>query len=90
MKPRTTAGISLSPDGFTNSSGATIAWAEVSEIIASKEDCLTTDEICLGFRRGDREEYVCVNVPGVRTDWFSEVAFPAFAVNRTMLCSRPG
>ena len=27
--------------------------------------------------------------PGIRTDWFTEVAFPPFAENRTTIWSKP-
>jgi hypothetical protein len=104
MKPPSDTNISLEPDGFTTASGTFVAWKEVREVVAYKEDWWTTDEICLGFRRNGETGYDRVNesaeeydqvlaalpevFPGIRTDWFFEVALPPFAENRTQLWKR--
>lgn len=78
-----------------------VVWTSVLEVFAYKEDRFTFDDICLGFRvNADgtywmiSEDYIGYQAlldelkrryDGIRTDWFSEVAFPAFATNRTTL-----
>jgi len=78
-----------------------VAWSDVLEIFAYKEDRFTTDDICLGFRVHEAGTFWMVSedfigykellselerrFSGIRTDWFADVAFPAFAVNRTTL-----
>lgn len=80
---------------------ARVAWAGVLEIFAYKEDRFTTDDICLGFRVHEDGTFWMVSedfigykellaelerrFSGIRTDWFAEVAFPAFVPNRTTL-----
>lgn len=76
-------------------------WADIREIFAYKTDFWSYDEICIGLRfdqsgnhwevaescRGYREflDELARRFPNMRTDWFAEVAYPAFAVNRTTL-----
>jgi hypothetical protein len=80
---------------------ARVAWSEILEIFAYKEDRFTFDDICLGFRVGEDGTFWMVSedfvgykelvaelerrFSGIRTDWFSDVAFPAFVPNRTTL-----
>jgi hypothetical protein len=82
-----------------------VLWSEVIEVFAYKMDLFSVDEICVGFRlddsgthcwvseefRGYKEvvEQLRMRFPGIREDWFSDVAFPAFAENRTTLWGRP-
>jgi len=77
------------------------SWAQVLEVFAYKDDRLTFDDICVGFRFEEdgshwwvSEDYVGYEAlmdelkkrfPGIRTDWFAEVSSPAFARNRTTL-----
>jgi len=77
------------------------SWSSVIEVFAYKDDRFTIDDICIGFRFdaagafwwisedyvGYREvlEELPQRFPGIRTDWFSEVAHPAFVENRTTL-----
>jgi hypothetical protein len=70
-------------------------WEQVTEIIAYKQDLLTTDEICLdivlpGFMftltESDAEWDVLTKsmeetFPSIDADWFSKVMLPAFATN---------
>ena len=84
-----------------------VAWETVKEIFAFKRDLLTYDTIRLGFRISDdgRSWEVDEDWPGytgllaeierrfdiVDKEWWSKVAFPAFATNRTTLWGRtPG
>ncbi len=78
-----------------------IEWSDVREVVAFKEDRFAYDEICVGFRTDDSDSYRNVTeefvhyrelleelprrFPGIRTDWFSDVAFPAFVPNWTTL-----
>jgi hypothetical protein len=78
-----------------------VAWSSIREIIAYKEDRFSVDDICLGFGTDDpnafsrvTEDYIGYKefltelegrFAGIRKDWFKEVAFPAFAVNRTTI-----
>ena len=80
---------------------ARVAWSEVLEIFAYKEDRFATDDICLGFRVQADGTFCMVSenfigykelvaelerrFSGIRTEWFSDVEFPAFALNRTTL-----
>lgn len=82
-----------------------IEWASVLEVVAFKEDLFGYDEVCVGFRTGDSasyprvtEAFVCFQdlllelprrFPGIRTNWFSDVAFPAFVPNWTTLWGEP-
>ncbi len=82
-----------------------IEWADVREVVAFKEDLFGYDEICVGFRTHDADSYPRVTeefvhyqellqelphkFPGIRTDWFSDVAFPAFVPNWTTLWGEP-
>jgi len=76
-------------DGFST----LLEWKNVVEVFAYKDDLFTYDIICIGFRTNEAGEYVKVDeesegyeglisflpaqFSGIRTDWFSEVAFPA-------------
>ena len=78
-----------------------VHWSDAVEVFAYKLDRGSVDEICIGFRvdsagthwwvseefTGYREfiEELVRRFPGIRTDWFSEVAYPAFVENRTTL-----
>jgi hypothetical protein len=78
-----------------------VLWSDVIEVFAYKADLFSVDEICIGFRldssgthcwvseefRRYKEfvEQLRIRFPGIREDWFSDVAFPAFAENRTTL-----
>ena len=101
--------IHLNASGFTATDGdeliLRIEWADVREVVAFKEDLYGYDEICVGFRTGDADNYPRVTeefvhykellqeLPrrfrGIRTDWFSDVAFPAFVPNWTTLWGQP-
>lgn len=78
------------------------AWNEVVRIDAYKLDCYTVDCICLLFALRDGSHYevqedmdgfealeneVHVQFEHIPNDWWSQVAFPAFAENRTLLWS---
>jgi hypothetical protein len=73
-------------------------WAEVHRATAFKRDLFTVDCICLLFARLDDtglelgeemagwRSFVAalpLHLPGCHDDWFSTVAFPAFAPNPT-------
>ncbi len=79
----------------------TLRWQDVSEIVAYKEDLFGCDSVCIAFRTSQTGDYVRVfeeaegyremldalevRFPGMRKDWFNEVAFPAFVPNWTTL-----
>lgn len=81
-----------------------VEWAAVGEVVAFKDDLFGVDEVCLGFRTtlgdqywrveesglGYREMLVALPkyFPGIREDWWHEVAFPAFERNWTRLWIR--
>ena len=76
-------------------------WLSVKEVFAYKDDLFAYDEICIGFRFDDTgaywwvgEDYISYRefveglkdkFPGIKSDWFSEVAYPPFIQNRTTL-----
>jgi hypothetical protein len=78
-----------------------VRWLDVLEIVAFKKDLITTDSVCLGFRRTSDDVYAVVNedMPGfeqlaseltrrfddIPEDWFAAVEQPAFATNWTRL-----
>ena len=82
-----------------------IEWADVREIVAFKEDLVAYDEICVGFRTDDTGQFWRVTekshhyqelleelpsrFAGIRTYWFSEVAFPGLVPNWTTLWGEP-
>ena len=69
-------------------------WKTAVEVFAYKDDVVAYDIICIGFRTNEAGDYFWVDeecegykemvsflpavFSGIRTDWFSEVAFPAF------------
>ncbi|MDA0834095.1 MAG: hypothetical protein O3A29_12500 [Planctomycetota bacterium] len=71
----------------------TMSWTKVKEIVAFKDDAFVYDIICIEFQSSDKSvlkideeyegyrellEYLPQVFAGIRTDWFSDVAFPAF------------
>lgn len=82
-----------------------LRWPHVSEIVAYKEDLFGCDSICIAFRVGETDDYVRVfeeavgfkemlseldrRFPGIRKDWFNDVAFPAFVPNWTTIWGQP-
>jgi hypothetical protein len=78
-----------------------LAWSRVLEVFAFKEDVFAYDIICLGFRlddegrwfKADEEcsgfntlvEFLPRVFPGIRQDWFFNVAYPAFETCLTTL-----
>jgi hypothetical protein len=76
-------------------------WDEVEEVHAYKKDLLTTDMICLAFKKTAAEEYIHVHeemagyhdllgvlpryLAGFNLEWFSSVAFPAFDTNHQII-----
>ena len=92
--------VEFDDDGLS-SGGPRVRWSEIVEVVAYKDDLWSYDEISLGFRTGGEGPCVSASetdagyealldelprrFPGVRTDWFSEVAFPAFVINLTTL-----
>lgn len=73
-----------------------VSWADVLEIYAFKRALTTVDLICLGFRIDESDRFLEVHeeMPGykslvqtleqrflLKTDWWGEVAFPAFETN---------
>ena len=96
--------VECDPSGFSVA-GTHVPWSAVLEVFAYKEDLFSFDEIRLGFRVSDDGTFwsvsedwpgyrellddLPVRFPGIRTDWFSGVAFPAFATNRTTLWGGP-
>jgi hypothetical protein len=107
--PARTPWIALAPHGFSVLDVPTplfeVAWADVREIVAYKEDLFSYDEICLGFRTDAAANYWRLTeefsnykilllelerrFPDIRTDWFHEVAYPEFATNWTTLWGEP-
>ena len=82
-----------------------ITWDSVVEIVVFKRDLFSIDEICFGFRCYGRNDYKWVGeedlefaalqtelekrFSGFRTDWFHEVAVPAFQENWTVIWGSP-
>jgi len=83
-----------------------VKWSDVEEIRAYKADLFSYDLICWGFGLRGEDALVEVNeemagferlqeAVGARygvalEDWWSRVAFPAFATNMTVIWSRQG
>ena len=58
--------ISVSSDGFSVSSNGTLCWSlkwdEIARVVAFKRDLFSTDLICFGFQRFDRQDAVwCIH-----------------------------
>ncbi len=95
-------GFSVFEDGENKSS---VRWTDAVEVFAYKVDLFSVDEIYIGFRvdaagthwwvseaftgYGKFMEELSRRFPGIRSDWFSPVAFPAFVENRTTLWGEP-
>jgi hypothetical protein len=85
----------------TGTSQWRVKWTDVNEIVAWKDDRGMHDTIFIGFRVLGSDEYFCCNeeqqgwdrllsmlklkFPEQPADWYSQVAFPAFRTNRTVL-----
>lgn len=79
-------------------------WDEIETVRAWKQDCFGVDRIWVAFIPADIEACVCVNeetegyqalidemqrrCEGYLADWWSKVAFPAFAENHTVIWRR--
>jgi hypothetical protein len=84
---------------------STVRWSDVKEVFAFKRDIFSVDLICIGFRiseEGDCWEidehmagYDAVVAamngafPGIDTDWWDKVAFPAFKTNLVTIWGQP-
>lgn len=82
-----------------------IEWDGVEEIYAYKADLFTTDLICLSLishsqKLGleiheemagyhDAQAFLEKSLPDYSNAWFSDVAFPAFVENRTLIWKKP-
>lgn len=96
------AGFEVLVDGRPTSR---VQWTEVLEIFAYKDDLFSYDEIRIGFRFAADGSYQSVGedfvgyrellakltsrFAGFRENWVCDVAFPAFAANRTTLWGEP-
>lgn len=81
-----------------------LPWSEVEEVHAFKRDLFTADLICLAFKRTGKDEYWEIHeemadyhdlleilprhLPEFTLNWFSEVAFPAFATDHRIVWRR--
>lgn len=79
----------------------TVCWSDVKEVFAFKRDLFAVDLLCIGFRISDDGSYYEINeemngykevmatmekaFPRLTPDWWSKIAFPAFATNLTTL-----
>jgi hypothetical protein len=82
-----------------------VRWSDIREVFAFKEDLLTVDRICLGFRITDDGTYYSVDedmrgypellqeverrFPDRDPHWWRKTAFPPFATCRTTIWGRP-
>lgn len=79
---------------------AFVPWDEVSELVTFKRDYGATDQVCLGFRRGQSDAYTVLEEDNAAWDavlaevearfplpahWLEAVAEPPFACNWTTL-----
>ena len=105
FRARPSEAIRLLADGFAVDRDEVelfrVIWPDVREIVTFKRDLLTTDCVCLAFRRGESDIYAEVNeeIPGfvalvvelphrfagIPPDWFNKVTQPPFATNWTRL-----
>lgn len=83
---------------------AKLLWSDIEEVHALKRDLFSTDLICLTFKKSGKEEYYEIHeemagyhdllkllpnrLPGFNLEWFSSVAFPAFATNHQIIWKR--
>ena len=81
-----------------------LRWSEVEEVHAYKRDLLTTDLICLAFKKSGTEEYYEIHeemagyhdlldllqsrLPGFTMDWIFDVAIPAFETKHQIIWKR--
>ncbi len=87
-------------EGFTFNSRFW-SWIDIESIIAYQVDLMTFDEICIDIvlkgsiitlseEADGFNEFLGIcsrKLKGFMNDWFSKVAFPAFATNQTLLYS---
>jgi hypothetical protein len=82
-----------------------LPWSDIREVVAFKHDNFSYDEIIVGFKTENDCGYFEVSeeftgyaslldelprrLPGIKTEWFVEVAIPAFATNLTILWQHP-
>ena len=81
-----------------------LRWIDVEEVRAFKRDLLTTDLICLAFKKSGKEEHYEMNeemvgyhdllelipehLPRFNLEWLSSIALPAFAPNHQVIWKR--
>ena len=80
-----------------------LKWSEIDRLTVFKRDLFTVDLICLFLELSDDRaveldedmegwkpfiDAVPSHLPGCKADWFSAVAFPAFAANPTEIYRR--
>ncbi len=85
--------------------GEQLSWDSVLEIFTFKRDLFTVDLICLGFRIDNEgvyfeideemkgykelESFLLTRFKGIKKEWFSDVASPAFETNLVSLWGEP-
>jgi hypothetical protein len=85
-------------------SGEEVLWNEIEEVHAFKRDLITTDMICLEFKRSGKEQYYEVNeemagyqdllqamqkyLPGFNLSWIPGTTLPPFATNHQTIWKR--
>jgi hypothetical protein len=69
-----------------------VPWSSVAEIVAFKADLWAVDQICLGIRVEGSDEFLPIDEDSLgynelvaEINWWSPVAFPAFAENWTRI-----
>lgn len=83
-----------------------VLWSDVREIAVYKRDLFATDEICLGLRVSDEDEWIelseedrgfmpfidemQVQFPSIPEGWYQKVMVPAFKPNHRVLWNRDG
>lgn len=98
------ARVDFDADGFRMDDGW-IAWNELSEVVAFKEDLWSVDRICLGLLVHSSDRWVKLDedaagfrsflaelarrLPGFDVERFRQLAFPAFERCETVLWRKP-
>jgi len=80
-------------------------WSDIDTVFGFKEDCYTTDEICMDIFFSDNaslrltestpgwfqfQKRLSENIPSIPKEWDGEIAVPAFETKLTLLFDRQG
>lgn len=108
MEQESSGFFNFTDDGFSleiHSGERFHKWSDIETVFGFKEDCYTTDEICIDIFTSNNatlrltestpgwyqfEKRLSANIPSIQQDWDGQVTVPAFETKLTLLFDRKG